>query len=62
VCVCVCVAQIVKINVFGMCVGSHDFTRLLLMLAKHIYMVAITCHSTSRAPVYIIIVIIIILV
>jgi len=46
-----------------MCGGSHDFTRLRLMLAaKQIYMVAITCYSTSRAPVYIIIIIIIIIV
>jgi hypothetical protein len=38
-----CVAQIIKVNIFGfgMCVGSHDFTPLLVMLAKHIYMVAI---------------------
>jgi len=40
-----------------MCGGNHDFTRLRLMLAaKQIYMVAITCYSTSRAPVYIIII------
>jgi hypothetical protein len=58
-CVCVCVWH--KLLSLTVCVldcvlAAMMFTSLLLMLAKHIYMVAITCHSTSTAPVNIVII------